>query len=82
MSALSREKNVAASILATCITGGVIASIGIYDGVPLCQRRVLDLVNARATEPCLLAAVGTFVPDRLTVILPDLEIKLLTTLAQ
>jgi riboflavin kinase/FMN adenylyltransferase len=61
---------------------GVIATIGNYDGVHRGQRRVLDLVNARARETGLQAAVVTFDPHPLTVIHPEVEIKLLTTQAQ
>jgi riboflavin kinase/FMN adenylyltransferase len=61
---------------------GVIATIGNYDGVHRGQRSVLDLVTARAKEIGLQSAVVTFDPHPLTVIHPEVEIKLLTTQAQ
>jgi riboflavin kinase/FMN adenylyltransferase len=61
---------------------GVVATIGNYDGVHRGQRRVLDLVTARAKETGLQSAVVTFDPHPLTVIHPEVQIKLLTTQAQ
>jgi riboflavin kinase/FMN adenylyltransferase len=61
---------------------GVIATIGNYDGVHRGQRRVLDLVTARAKATGLQSAVVTFDPHPVTVIDPEVEIKLLTTQAQ
>jgi riboflavin kinase / FMN adenylyltransferase len=61
---------------------GVIATIGNYDGVHRGQRSVLDLVKARARETGLQAVVVTFDPHPLTVIHPEVAVKMLTTQAQ
>ena len=61
---------------------GVIATIGNYDGVHRGQRSVLDLVKARARETGLQAVVVTFDPHPMSVIHPEVPIKLLTTQAQ
>ena len=61
---------------------GLIATIGNYDGVHRGQRRVLDLVKARATETGLKSAVITFQPHPLTVLHPETQVLLLTTQQQ
>jgi riboflavin kinase/FMN adenylyltransferase len=61
---------------------GVIATIGNYDGVHRGQRSVLDLVTARARATGLQAVVVTFDPHPLTVLHPEIAVKLLTTQAQ
>jgi riboflavin kinase/FMN adenylyltransferase len=61
---------------------GVIATIGNYDGVHRGQRSVLDLVVGRARDTGLQSAVVTFQPHPLTVLHPEVQIKLLTTQQQ
>jgi len=61
---------------------GVIATIGNYDGVHRGQRSVLDLVVGRARAAGLNSAVVTFQPHPLTVLHPEIQIKLLTTQQQ
>jgi riboflavin kinase/FMN adenylyltransferase len=61
---------------------GVIATIGNYDGVHRGQRSVLDLVVGRARATGLQSAVITFQPHPLTVLHPEVQIKLLTTQQQ
>ncbi|HVR30557.1 MAG TPA: bifunctional riboflavin kinase/FAD synthetase [Thermoanaerobaculia bacterium] len=61
---------------------GVIVTIGNYDGVHRGQRSVLDLVKARAHTTGLHSVVVTFDPHPLTVLHPEVSVRLLTTQAQ
>lgn len=60
----------------------LIVTVGNFDGVHSGQRRVLELVTARARESGLSSAVVTFEPHPLTVLRPERAPALLTTSAQ
>ena len=60
----------------------LIATVGNFDGIHTGQRRVLDLVAARARETGLRSAVVTFEPHPLSVLRPEQAPALLTTAAQ
>ena len=60
----------------------LIATVGNFDGIHTGQRRVLDLVSARAGETGLGSAVVTFEPHPLSVLRPEKAPPLLTTRAQ
>ena len=60
----------------------LIVTVGNFDGIHIGQRRVLDLLAARARETGLRSAVVTFEPHPLAVLRPAQAPPLLTTPAQ
>ncbi len=60
----------------------LIVTVGNFDGIHTGQRRVLDLVTARARETGLGSAVVTFEPHPLSILRPEQAPPLLTTPAQ
>ncbi len=60
----------------------LIVTVGNFDGIHTGQRRILDLVIARAQETGLGSAVVTFEPHPLSVLRPETAPPLLTTAAQ
>ncbi len=60
----------------------LIVTVGNFDGIHTGQRRILDLVSARARETGLRSAVVTFEPHPLSVLRPEKAPPLLTTPAQ
>ena len=61
---------------------GLVATIGNYDGIHRGQQHALDVVQSRAQEEGLPAAVITFDPHPLTVLRPQQPVQCLTTSRQ
>jgi riboflavin kinase/FMN adenylyltransferase len=62
--------------------GGTVLTIGVYDGVHLGHRHVINEVRAGATEMGARSAVVTFDPHPASVLRPESAPKLLTELDQ
>jgi riboflavin kinase/FMN adenylyltransferase len=60
----------------------LVVTVGNFDGIHVGQRRILELVTARARETGLGSAVVTFEPHPLSLLRPEKAPPLLTTPAQ